>query len=766
MVGRSAVREFKQVSFMKKSASTKFSGDSSDAAQTFYYADGKKVLLASSQHFVAVRSDAKEPAATARAASGIAESFSSTQRPARVIELPQYNLTVIAVPAAPPNSGAEAPVAPVRAALAKRPDVKMGPPVYESVGTSTREALIPVGEILVHFKSDTSETTRRTVLEKLHLEIRREDYPEPGTLLAVTGNGGDTVALANMLHESDEVEFAQPNFVHLTPRLAMHFQSGTMYERGGSAVMEEEEPMESIRHEVREESEHLPAAATPVQGPAATVTDPAFASQWNLRKIKASEAWDISMGSSAVSVAIIDEGCDLTHEDIAYKTPGYDAYSGDNTPQPMGNDAHGTACGGIAAMRPNNGRGGAGVAPNCRVLPIRIARGIGGGFWDTTDAKVADGIRTAVNRSADVLSNSYGLGPSTVVTNAFLFAQTNGRAGKGCPIAAATGNGDVRGVIYPANLSPTIRGFLAVGASNEWDQRKSKTSLDGENWWGSNFGPEVDVVAPGVHIYATDMMGAAGYASGNYTPTFNGTSSATPHVAGLMALLLSVDPDLRSWEVEDIIKLTADDFGAAGRDEQFGFGRINCRRALEAASRIWYEVTVVPQFFGTGRECFMRLHVRMLNPGINSVRLDALTVTSHTADWSTEIDRLEYRPNPGGIMAPRSGQDVRHNGILLKANGNASAWSYRWSLNWSYTFWRPGAPAFPLSAAEPAQPTTGEQQATGKTVRGGADMRQPTAPTDASQPTDLARYPGRTNGVTGDTVAIDRQNKTITIVIR
>jgi thermitase len=117
-----------------------------------------------------------------------------------------------------------------------------------------------------------------------------------------------------------------------------------------------------------------------------------------------------------------------------------------------------------------------------------------------------------------VLSNSYSVSPSTAVTNAFTYARTNGRGGRGCPIAAATGNGDMLGVIYPARLSPAIPGFLAVGASNEWDQRKSKTSLDGESWWGSNYGPEVDVVAPGVHIYTTDIMGGAGYGGGNYVP--------------------------------------------------------------------------------------------------------------------------------------------------------------------------------------------------------------------------------------------------------
>ena len=262
--------------------------------------------------------------------------------------------------------------------------------------------------------------------------------------------------------------------------------------------------------------------------------------------------------STPITIAVIDEGCDIAHEDIAYKLPGYDATDGDDNQQPKPADGHGTSCAGVAAARANNGKGGCGVAPNCKVLPVRIAYGAGGG-WVTTDARIADGVRKAVDRGADVLSNSWGGGaPSTFITNAFKYAQTNGRGGRGCPTAIATANSDLPVVAYPANLSPTIPGLMAVGASNEWDQRKSKTSLDGENWWGSNYGPEVDVVAPGVHIYTTDITGAAGYGAANYIPNFNGTSSATPHVAGLMGLILSVDPDLRSWEVEEIIKMTAD----------------------------------------------------------------------------------------------------------------------------------------------------------------------------------------------------------------
>lgn len=188
-----------------------------------------------------------------------------------------------------------------------------------------------------------------------------------------------------------------------------------------------------------------------------------------------------------------------------------------------------------------------------------------------------------------------------------------------------------------------------------------------------------------------------------------------------------------------------------------------------ATSRLWYEISVLPQFLGSGRECFMRINVRMFNPGINSVRLDALTVTSHTPDWSGEIDRLEYRPNPGGTMAPRSGQDMRLNGILLKANGNQSAWSYRWALNWAYTFWRPSAAAFPLAAGL-AQAEPASQQATGRTVRGGADLRRIASPAEESRqgtmPANGSQALTRGDGAQGDTIAIDRLSKSITIVIR
>ena len=542
-------------------------------ADKYYYADGRKIPLEVSDRFMAVRADEG-----ARGRLGaMAARASSTMAPVQVHDVPEYGLSVLILPnGGTPAAARGAAREALSAMVGAERSLSEGPEVLEPEGAGGM-AVIPVGEVIVKFKPGASAEARRKLLDRYKLEMKRQDYPEPGADLMTTE--GDAIAAANALQESDAVDLAQPNFVHIAPKLGLDTD---------------------LDSEAEEES---PAGPATGQLPMA---DPGFASQWNLQKISAPQAWEISQGSPSVSIAIIDEGCDMSHEDIVYMG-GYDAYSGDGDPQPDGNDAHGTACAGVAAARKDNGLGGVGVAPGCRVVGIRIARGIGGGFWDTTDAKVADGIRQATDLGADVLSNSYQVGDSSVVTNAFVYAQTNGRGGRGCPIAAAAGNNDAPPVIYPARLSPTIPGFLAVSATNEWDQRKSTTSLDGETWWGSSYGPEVDVGAPGVHIYASDIMGGAGYGAGNYIPNFNGTSSATPHVAGLMGLILSVDPELRSWEVEDIIKQTADDLGPSGRDDEFGFGRINARRALEAASRIWYEITVKPVFLGSGQD--------LLHPG-------------------------------------------------------------------------------------------------------------------------------------------------------
>lgn len=295
-------------------------------------------------------------------------------------------------------------------------------------------------------------------------------------------------------------------------------------------------------------------------------------------------AWTIHRGDPAIRVAVLDEGVDVNHPDLKASVVAQKDFSENNpTAMPSGNDAHGTACSGIIV-----GRGATypGITA-CSLVAVRIARGDGHGNWIFDDFATADAIDWAWKvGEADVLSNSWGGGPPVdAITNAFERARTKGRGGKGSVIAIAAGNKSTA-VQYPATL-PEV---LCVGASNEWDEQKTTTSRDGETWWGSCFGPQMSLVAPGVHIATTDIAGPAGYTPDDYTLTFNGTSSATPHVAAAAALVLSVAPKLTEKEVRDILtgeaaKLTADGLLDPKRkwNKEMGWGRLDIHAALRRA---------------------------------------------------------------------------------------------------------------------------------------------------------------------------------------
>ncbi|MEZ4733758.1 MAG: S8 family serine peptidase [Caldilineaceae bacterium] len=324
--------------------------------------------------------------------------------------------------------------------------------------------------------------------------------------------------------------------------------------------------------------------------PAPNADDPLLPHQYAPTITKAVDAWQVQQGKPTVKIAILDEGADIQHEDLKAAIVGsYDATDDDQDQTPNDWDAHGTACAGLAMAIPNNNRGVRGIGGGCSLLAIRIAYAPSqGADWVTFDSWIRRAIDWAWRNQADVLSNSWGGGaPSTAITQAFERARTRGRNGKGSVVVIAAGN-DSGPVSFPGTLS----NVLTVSASNEYDEFKTFTSRDGENWWGSNFGPEIAVAAPGVHNYTTDITGEAGYnqqLDGNYIPDFNGTSSATPIVAGAAGLILSANPDLSEAEVRRIICETADKVGKLpyfqGRNDQMGYGRLNVARAVEAARR-------------------------------------------------------------------------------------------------------------------------------------------------------------------------------------
>jgi subtilisin family serine protease len=305
----------------------------------------------------------------------------------------------------------------------------------------------------------------------------------------------------------------------------------------------------------------------------------AAAGAWAHAKIGVPAAWAITKGKASIRVAVLDEGTDTSHPSLKPAVVAERDFIGGNgsSAMPDGDDAHGTACAGVVLSRDATFPG---VAPRCSLIAVRIAMGDGSGGWVIDDFSTADAIDWAWRQGADVLSNSWGGGaPNDAISRAFGRARTQGRNGRGALVCIAATN-EQRAISFPGSLP----GYVTVGASTPDDERKTKTSADGENWWGSNFGPAMSLLAPGVFIWTTDISGARGYDPTDFTKTFNGTSSATPHVAGAIALLLRPNPALSAPTARNLLTQTVKRLaGQTGWTPELGFGRLDVAKAVAAA---------------------------------------------------------------------------------------------------------------------------------------------------------------------------------------
>lgn len=308
--------------------------------------------------------------------------------------------------------------------------------------------------------------------------------------------------------------------------------------------------------------------------------DTHYGLQWGMDMMNLPLAWDqITTGSQTVVVAVLDTGVRFDHPDLlnVFYGTGWDFVSGDNNPTDNGKPSnpgdfsHGTHVSGTIAALTNNSKGVAGVAwggsDGVMILPVRVldsATGTGTAAW------IAAGIVYAVDHGARIINLSLGAASdSTAIRNAIDYAYDNGVV-----VVAASGN-DNSAVFYPAKYAKTI----AVGAVGPSQVRASY----------SNYGPELDVVAPGGEHNKlgngwNDTILSTGWSisDGNVYAFMQGTSMATPHVSGLVALLMS--RGVTGVEnIRSIIRSSAKDLGNPGFDIEYGYGLVDAYQALMLA---------------------------------------------------------------------------------------------------------------------------------------------------------------------------------------
>jgi len=275
-----------------------------------------------------------------------------------------------------------------------------------------------------------------------------------------------------------------------------------------------------------------------------------FSFQWHLSKIGAPDAWGISVGSSNVTVAVLDSGVDPSHPDLAGKLlSGWNFYNGNGDTSDV--TGHGTAVAGVAAAATNNTVGVAGVGWKCLILPVRVTDENGYASYSL----LSKGLVYAADRGARVAVVSFQIFNGSALTSAAKYFMD-----KGGLVFAAGGN----------------TGQFENYTDNPYIISVSGTTSDDKSW--GSYGPYIDLSAPCSAIYTTIKGGGYG--------DVGGTSFSAPIAAGVAALIFSVNPSLTPSQVEQILEATAVDLGDPGYDIYYGWGRVDAYAALKMASGV------------------------------------------------------------------------------------------------------------------------------------------------------------------------------------
>ncbi|MBF2063362.1 MAG: S8 family serine peptidase [Calothrix sp. C42_A2020_038] len=502
--------------------------------------------------------------------------------------IPQANLEVFTVPSAQLDTA----MARARAS----DDIDFASHIYQ-IQNNPGTFVYLGDQITIQFASSVDAAKIKTIAATFHLVEDKSVEGLPNTFVFLVGKGAteNPVKITNRLQSLPEVLAAEPNII------------------------------------IRQEPHYKPR-------------DPLYPQQWYLNHnggnqlaphthIFVEQAWDVTRGVRSVVVAVVDDSFDLNHPDFQGSgkvVAPRNLKDGNFLPLPSQNEtSHGTACAGVAIAE-ENGVGIAGVAPGCALMPIRTT-----GFLD--DESIEQIFDWAQEKGASIISCSWGASavyfPLSLRQRAAITrAATKGRNGKGCVILFAAGNANrpIDGTLNERNwvknvLSGSTKWLSGFAVHPDVITVSAITSL-GKKAAYSNWGKGISVCAPsnnappgmwfqatgyvyttppiatnlpGLGVFTTDQLGAAGYDKGDFTSDFGGTSSATPVVAGVAALVLSANPNLTAKQVKKILQETADkivdpdpdpqlgmhegSYDANGHSQWFGYGKVNAWRAVQAA---------------------------------------------------------------------------------------------------------------------------------------------------------------------------------------
>ena len=427
-------------------------------------------------------------------------------------------------------------------------------PIYSKAGSN--KLFIPSGELLLVFGDETTAEQQKQIIETHNLTFIKA-YSDTRTVVKVAEsvNAVDFAAVLEALPQIEDVEIdldSEPEYYNLRPREDLFSHQWHLENRGKL----------NVEHSDFELTANADA--------------------------KVLQAWNFlgHYGNSNVKIAINDRGFDIYHPDFNAPNKIVDKYSyWGQTPTLPQEYKHGTPCAGIAAAA-NNGTGTIGVAPNAKLMLWHGNSFIWSFFRQMVDDCIAKG--------ADILSLSWGQTRDDSyyplnqnIADELTRLATKGRNGKGTIILVAAGNEGM----YRLNFLATHPNVIAVGASTSRDTHAGY----------SNMGKELCVTAPGgtwpiiapspswagSHWYSPFMSSTGKFA--NYTH-FQGTSAATPLVAGICALMLSANPNLTASEVKRILAHSADKIGheseydSRGYSVRYGFGRVNALKAVKMAA--------------------------------------------------------------------------------------------------------------------------------------------------------------------------------------